>query len=122
MEKLKDAIWRFVKRYRKYALFFCDFIIWNISFYVSFAINKNSLNFIALDEFFLRYLFIVNICFALIFVSFKLYDKIWRYAEAEDFFYAALATFCANVVCGNCFGGYSNEPQNVFYFPYYVCS
>lgn len=98
MEKLKDAIWRFVKRYRKYALFFCDFIIWNISFYVSFAINKNSLNFIALDEFFLRYLFIVNICFALIFVSFKLYDKIWRYAEAEDFFYAALATFCANVV------------------------
>ncbi len=98
MEKLKDAIWRFVKRYRKYALFFCDFIIWNISFYVSFAINKNSLNFIALDEFFLRYLLIVNVCFALIFISFKLYDKIWRYAEAEDFFYAALATFCANVV------------------------
>ncbi len=98
MEKLKDAIWRFVKRYRKYALFFCDFIIWNISFYVSFAINKNSLNFIALDESFLKYLLIVNICFSLIFISFKLYDKIWRYAEAEDFFYAALATFCANVV------------------------
>lgn len=98
MEKLKDAIWRFVKRYRKYALFFCDFIIWNISFYASFAINRNSLNFITLDEFFLRYLLIVNICFALTFVSFKLYDKIWRYAEAEDFFYAALATFCANVL------------------------
>lgn len=98
MEKLKDAIWRFVKRYRKYALFFCDFIIWNISFYVSFAINKNSLNFISLDESFLRYLLVVNICFSLIFISFKLYDKIWRYAEAEDFFYAALATFCANVV------------------------
>lgn len=118
MEKIKDAIWRFVKRYRKYALFFCDFIIWNISFYVSFAINKNSLNFIALDEFFLRYLLIVNICFALIFISFKLYDKIWRYAEAEDFFYAALATFCANVVffLVTAFTGIRMSPRMYFIF------
>ncbi len=118
MEKLKDAIWRFVKRYRKYALFFCDFIIWNISFYVSFAINKNSLNFFALDEFFLRYLLIVNICFSLIFISFKLYDKIWRYAEAEDFFYAALATFCANVVffLVTAFAGIRMSPRMYFIF------
>ncbi|MDO4503664.1 MAG: nucleoside-diphosphate sugar epimerase/dehydratase [Clostridia bacterium] len=29
---------------------------------------------------------------------FKLYDKIWRYAEAIDFFYAVMATFAANIV------------------------
>ncbi len=98
MEKIKDAIWRFVKKYRKYALLFCDFIIWNLSFYVSFAINKNSLNFIAVDELFLKYVPLVNVCFLVVFLAFKLYDKIWRYAEAEDFFYVALATFCANVI------------------------
>ena len=98
MGSIKDAIWRFVKRYRKYALFFCDFIIWNISFYISFAINKNSLTFITVDSLFLKYLLTVNICFSIVFVAFKLYDKIWRYAEAEDFFYAAFATFCANLL------------------------
>ena len=98
MGNIKDAIWRFVKRYRKYALFFCDFIIWNLSFYISFAINKNSLTFITVDNIFLKYLLMVNICFSIVFIAFKLYDKIWRYAEAEDFFYAAFATFCANVL------------------------
>ena len=98
MEKIKDAIWRFVKRYRKYALFFCDFIIWNLSFYVSFAINKNSLTFIPLDERFFEYLLMVNVCFVAMFLLFKLYDKIWRYADVEDFFYAGLATFCANIL------------------------
>lgn len=98
MERIKDAIWRFVKRYRKYALLFCDFLIWNISFYVSFAINRNSLSIIDFDTTFLTYLGLVNICFLVTFLSFKLYDKIWRYADAEDFFYVGMATLCANVL------------------------
>ncbi len=98
MGRIKDAIWRFVKRYRKYALLFCDFLIWNISFYVSFAINRNSLSIIDFDTTFLTYLGLVNICFLVTFLSFKLYDKIWRYADAEDFFYVGMATLCANVL------------------------
>ena len=98
MGRIKDAIWRFVKRYRKYALLFCDFLIWNISFYVSFAINRNSLSIIDFDTTFLTYLVLVNICFLVTFLSFKLYDKIWRYADAEDFFYVGMATLCANVL------------------------
>lgn len=96
MSNIKDVIWRFVKRYRKYALFFCDFVIWNLSFYISFAINKNSLTFIGLDPLFLKCLVVVNVCFSIMFLAFKLYDKIWRYADVEDFFYAGIATFCAN--------------------------
>ncbi len=96
MGNVKDFIWRFVKRYRRYALFFCDFIIWNLSFYISFAINKNSLSFIGFDPLFLKCISIINICFAIMFIAFKLYDKIWRYADVEDFFYAGIATFCAN--------------------------
>lgn len=98
MGNIKDVIWRFVKKYRKYALFFCDFIIWNLSFYISYAINKNSLTFVAVDNKFFEYLVMVNVCFAFMFLVFKIYDKIWRYADVEDFFYAGLATFCANVI------------------------
>lgn len=118
MGSIKDAIWRFVKRYRKYALFFCDFIIWNLSFYISFAINKNSLTFIAVDRLFLKYLVTVNICFTIVFVVFKLYDKIWRYAEAEDFFYAAFATFCANLLffLATILGSVRMSPRMYFIF------
>ncbi len=118
MGSIKDAIWRFVKRYRKYALFFCDFIIWNLSFYISFAINKNSLTFIAVDKLFLKYLVTVNICFTIVFVAFKLYDKIWRYAEAEDFFYAAFATFCANLLffLATILGSVRMSPRMYFIF------
>lgn len=98
MERIKNAIWRFVKKYRKYALLFCDFLIWNISFYFSYSINKNSLFFVNFDKMFLVYLSLMNICFFLVFLLFKLYDKIWRYAEAIDFFYAVIATFTANIV------------------------
>ena len=98
MEKFKDAVWRFIKKYRKYALLFCDFLIWNISFYVSFAINRNSLSVIDFDSTFLTYVLLVNVCFLSTFLAFKLYDKIWRYADAEDFFYVGIATLCANVL------------------------
>lgn len=96
MGNIKNSIWIFVKKYRKYALFFCDFIIWNLSFYISYAINKNCLTFVSVDERFFEYLAIMNICFIAMFLAFKLYDKIWRYADVEDFFYAGLATLCAN--------------------------
>lgn len=98
MERIKNAIWRFVKKYRKYALLFCDFLIWNISFYFSYSINKNSLFFVNFDKMFFVYLSVMNICFLVVFLLFKLYDKIWRYAEAIDFFYAVMATFAANIV------------------------
>ena len=98
MEEFKDAIWRLIKKYRKYALLLCDFFIWNISFYVSFAINRNSLSPIDFDIKFLKYLIAMNLCFFITFLAFKLYDKIWRYADAEDFLYVGLATFCANLL------------------------
>lgn len=94
MRNIQDAL----KSYRKYILFFCDFLLWNIAFYLSFAINKNSFALFGYEDVFIRYLVIANVCFSLTFLIFKLYDKIWRYADIEDFFYAGIATFFANFV------------------------
>lgn len=95
MEEIKNIIWRFIKKYRKYALFFCDFLIWNFSFYVSLAINKNTLFVTGIENFWVE-LLILNVCFSIVFFSFKLYDKIWRYADIEDFFYAGASSVCAD--------------------------
>lgn len=85
-----------LKRLRKYLLFFCDFIIWNFSFYFSFAINRNCFSLKGYEPEFLKSLVILNACFSAVFILFRLYDKIWRYADIEDFFYVGLATVLAN--------------------------
>ena len=85
-----------LKKYRKYVLLFCDFIIWNMSFYISYAIDRSSFSILDGKAMFMKHLLIVNVCFAVVFVLFKLYDKIWRYADIEDFFYAGIAIFSAN--------------------------
>lgn len=97
MEKIKNFVWNLVKKYRKYALLLCDFFIWNFAFYISLAINKNNLFIFSLENFWSN-VATVNVCFLTVFSAFKLYDKIWRYADVEDFFFASIATFCANIV------------------------
>ncbi len=91
-----------LKRFRKYLLFFCDFIIWNFSFYFSFAINRNCFSLKGYEPEFLKSLVILNACFSVVFILFKLYDKIWRYADIEDFFYAGLAAVVANFLFCAC--------------------
>lgn len=89
-------LYEVLKRFRKYFLFFCDFFVWNISFYFSFAVNHNCFSLIDHEADFFKSLIVLNISFTFIFVLFKLYDKIWRYADIEDFFYVGLASLAAN--------------------------
>lgn len=90
-------IYQGLKKARKHLLFLCDFLLWNISYYFSFAVNRDSFLLIGYEREFLYGLAALNVCFSVIFLLFRLYDKIWRYADIEDFFYAGLASICANV-------------------------
>ncbi|MBQ9461969.1 MAG: polysaccharide biosynthesis protein [Clostridia bacterium] len=47
---------------------------------------------------FLTGLAALNLSFAAVFCLFRLYNKMWRYADTEDFFYAAIASLAANIV------------------------
>ena len=73
---------------RRSVLFISDFILWNISFYMSFAVNKNTFSLRGQESAFFLGLLAVNICFSAVFLIFRLYDKLWSYADIEDFFYA----------------------------------
>ncbi|GMB10769.1 MAG: polysaccharide biosynthesis protein [Candidatus Improbicoccus devescovinae] len=84
------------QKFKKYILFFMDFVIWNVAFYLSFAINKNSFSLLGFEKLFIECILIVNVCFVVIFFCFKMHDKIWRYADVEDFFYAGLSIFLSN--------------------------
>ena len=87
-----------IKKFKKIFVFIFDLIIWNLSFYLTFGINKNSFSLLGFENLFLKCLILLNICFSIIFICFKLYNKIWRYADVEDFFYICFADFCSNFV------------------------
>lgn len=91
-------VYYLLKKHRKLVLFLCDVILWNISYYMSFAINKN--NFTIHGEVlpFVTGLVTVNAAFSAVFLLFRLYDKLWRYADIEDFFFAGIASLSASLV------------------------
>ena len=87
---------------RRSVLFISDFILWNLSFYISFSVNKNTFFLRGYENIFFTGLIAANICFSVVFVLFRLYDKLWRYADIEDFFYALIASLTANLAFMSC--------------------
>ncbi len=89
-------IFNSLKKHRQLILFVMDFIFWNISYYLSFAINQGG--FMPLQpSLFIMGLVVANVCFTAAFLLFRLYDKLWRYADIEDFFNTAIASLSASL-------------------------
>ena len=91
-------IYNALTKHRRLILFLCDLILWNLSYYMSYGINKNNLSLSGDLTVFLWGLLIENLCFTATFILFRLYDKLWRYADIEDFFYAGIASLTANLI------------------------
>ena len=93
-----NKLYKKLKTHRKLLLFLCDFCLWNVSYYISFVVNKSSFILKGWEEPFMWGLLFINIIFTAVFLCFRLYDKMWRYADIEDFFYAGIASLTANLV------------------------
>ena len=86
---------------RKYILFFIDFILWNLSYYLTYAVIYNKIFINKLPEFaslYLPGLLVINLVFPIVFIASKMYTKLWRYADVIDFFYEWVACLVANVL------------------------
>ena len=93
-----NKLYKKLKTHRKLLLFLCDFCLWNVSYYISFVVNKSSFVLNGWEEPFMWGLLFINVIFTAVFLCFRLYDKMWRYADIEDFFYAGIASLTANLV------------------------
>lgn len=87
-----------LRKHRRLTLFLSDFVLWNLAYYISFAVSSESFFPSGSKLVFFLGMIISNICFTSIFFTFKLYNKLWRYADIEDFFYACIASLTANLV------------------------
>lgn len=98
MVNQKEGFVSYLNKYRKYILLIFDILIWNVSFYFSFAIIKNSFSLKYLEGLFLKSLVIYNISYLVTFLVLKMYDKIWRYADIIEFFYIGAGSLLSNIV------------------------
>lgn len=87
-----------LKKFRKYILFFFDFSLWTLAFYFSYSINNSDYLLKGKETEFFSNLIFVDLCFCIVSIGFKLYKKIWRYADVEDFFYVSVASITANLL------------------------
>lgn len=87
-----------LKKFRKYILFFFDFSLWTLAFYFSYAINNSNYLLKGKETEFFSNLLLVDLCFCIVSIGFKLYNKIWRYADVEDFFYVSVASITSNLL------------------------
>ena len=90
-------IYSAIGKHRRTVLLLSDFLLWNLSYYLSYGINKNNLLLTGDTTAFWWGMLIENVCFMVVFLLFRLYDKLWRYADIEDFFFAAIASLTANL-------------------------
>lgn len=93
-----NTLYKKLNKHRKLLLFLCDFCLWNVSYYISFVVNKGSFVLKGWEEPFMWGLLFINVIFTVVFLCFRLYNKMWRYADIEDFFYAGIASLTANLV------------------------
>lgn len=93
-----NTLYKKLNKHRKLLLFLCDFCLWNVSYYISFVVNKGNFVLKGWEEPFMWGLLFINIIFTVVFLCFRLYNKMWRYADIEDFFYAGIASLTANLV------------------------
>ena len=107
------SIYNLLKKHRRAVLFICDMVLWNISYYMSFSINKNNFTLNGEPEVFLWGLLVENICFTAVFLIFRLYDKLWRYADIEDFFYAGIGSLTANLAFMSCMMIIGNDENHL---------
>lgn len=107
------SIYNLLKKHRQAVLFICDMVLWNISYYMSFSINKNNFTLNGEPEVFLWGLLVENICFTAVFLIFRLYDKLWRYADIEDFFYAGIGSLTANLAFMSCMMIIGNDENHL---------
>ena len=94
---LMFKIYSAIGKHRRTVLLLSDFLLWNLSYYLSYGINKNNLLLTGDTTAFWWGMLIENVCFMVVFLLFRLYDKLWRYADIEDFFFAAIASLTANL-------------------------
>lgn len=91
-----DDLYLNIKKFKKYFVLIFDLLIWDLSFYLTFGINKNCFSISGFESLFFKSLILLNICFILASFLFKLYNRIWRYADVEDFLHIAFSIFCSN--------------------------
>ena len=95
MEKLLAELMRIKSRYRKYFLMAADFCLTSVCYWFTWVMLMGRISLVQyLPTMFISW-GVFSVCFFVSFLIFGMYESLWRYAEAHEFFKCCVATLVA---------------------------
>lgn len=93
-----DWLYNTLVKLRKYIFVPCDILIWGISYYFSYAWLRNTFQLKGFELEFLKTFILYLVCNVAVFFIFKIYKKMWQYADLVEFLYIGISCFTANAL------------------------
>ena len=93
-----DRLYNTLVKLRKYIFIPCDILLWGISYYFSYAWLRNTFRLKGYEVQFLQTFFLFLICNLVVFAFFRIYKRMWQYADLVEFVYIGIACFVSNAI------------------------
>lgn len=91
-----NSLYNALLKAKRYVLLPFDLVLWGSAYYFAYAILHSSFSLKGYEEEFLATFFLYLICGTAVFLLFRIYNKMWQYADIVEYLYIGTACVVGN--------------------------
>lgn len=91
-----NSLYNALLKAKRYVLLPFDLVLWGSAYYFAYAILYSSFSLKGYEEEFLATFFLYLICGTAVFLLFRIYNKMWQYADIVEYLYIGTACVVGN--------------------------
>ena len=91
-----NSLYNALLKAKRYVLLPFDLVLWGSAYYFAYAILHSSFSLTGYEEEFLATFFLYLICGTAVFLLFRIYNKMWQYADIVEYLYIGTACVVGN--------------------------
>ena len=91
-----NSLYNALLKAKRYVLLPFDLVLWGSAYYFAYAILHSSFSLKGYEEELLATFFLYLICGTAVFLLFRIYNKMWQYADIVEYLYIGTACVVGN--------------------------